>query len=181
MDLRKGLTVTNIRTGDKGKIVGFKEVWQSRHYVTKAEVMVVGEEKPKLWAKSSLKVVEAEAPRALVSLHEICEYVKENKDSIAKFQRENYDKPEYEDQGEGAQATLGLADHLLGGCTLKNQRSFIDINPTGFGRIMLLLSLMMDYYRQPCMQADDRLTSVTSPASIGNLMVELSHLYSYKK
>lgn len=179
MDLRKGLTVTNIRTGDKGKIVGFKEVWQSRHYVTKAEVMVVGEEKPKLWAKSSLKVVEEEAPRALVSLREICEYVKENRTNIEKFQRENYNKPEYAEQGEGAQATLGLVDHLTG--ILKNQRSFIDINPTGFGRITLLLALMMDYYRQPCMCADSRLIDVSSPANVGNLMIELAHLYSYKK
>lgn len=78
-DVQKGQTIHNSRTGDNGKVTGFTAIWNGRHNVKKVVVDVLGEKR--VWAFSSCKVVEDLAPRSLVKLREIIQWVKQKNNS----------------------------------------------------------------------------------------------------
>ncbi len=163
-DIKNGQIVHNSRTGDNGKVTGTKRVWNGRYSQTKLVVDVLGE--TKLWAYSSCKVIEAEAPRCLVSLATIIGKGKEHLQSI-----KDQMSREYSSERLQAVAQYILEDDCVSNYLGNASRFQRSIDTQEFARVIIWLTFEYDSGR---IEPDDF-------GGKDHLISELFNLYFEKK
>ncbi len=131
-DIKIGQKVHNCRTGGEGIVIDFVERWTGRHTTRKLQVKdSYGDVKE--WSFSTCKVVEDEAPRALVLLKDLLTRAKKHNCLIEEDIARKFNNPE------------GLTT-LPTRCTvylndLKNAETFRSLSMSMFGLVITFICL----------------------------------------
>ncbi len=131
-DIKIGQKVHNSRTNANGKVLDIVERWTGRHTTRKLKVETIHGD-VKEWSFSTCKVVEEEAPRALVLLKDLLTRAEGHEDHIKRDIKSKFNN------------TLNFCD-LATCCNafntyLKNAESFRMLSLPNFGLLLTFICL----------------------------------------
>ena len=139
LDAKKGQKIHNSRTGDTGEFIEFTQRWTGRHEVTKAVVLVDGDQK--VWALSSCKIVEELAPRVLVYCRKVLLDVLNNLDSLKQCIDKQYSTDTKQRSIAALHASVDKTNIIYIINNLESVNKFTDLGSSHISRIIMILRL----------------------------------------